>query len=129
MISMPRLDKRLVSPEWLSGLDRDLFSIGAHGHEHQRYSMMSPAWQRNDLRENVRRLSAFPAFQPVFAVPFGRAHDWTWETVRIAREEGLEVVMAEGGINLSAGPFYRRISCDGKVVAPLFREALYGCGT
>jgi peptidoglycan/xylan/chitin deacetylase (PgdA/CDA1 family) len=124
--AIPHLDKRLVSREWLADLDGEQYSIGAHGHEHQRYSMMPPEWQRDDLRENVRQLSLFRGFRPVFAVPFGRAHDWTDETMRIAYEQGLEVLLAEGGINVARCSSYLRISCDGKKVAPLVRAVMDG---
>jgi peptidoglycan/xylan/chitin deacetylase (PgdA/CDA1 family) len=124
--AIPHLDKRLVSREWLAGLNGDQFAIGAHGHEHQRYSMMPPEWQKNDLRENVRQLSRFRGFRPVFAVPFGRAHDWTDETIRIAHELGLEIVLAEGGINVARCSAYLRISCDGKKIAPLVRAVMVG---
>jgi peptidoglycan/xylan/chitin deacetylase (PgdA/CDA1 family) len=121
---VPNLSTRLVSSEWLSSLDGDQFSIGAHGHEHQRFSMMPTVWQRNDLRENVRILSQFKAFRPVFAVPFGRTWDWTKKTIRIAHEQSLSVVLADGGINFGCGDFYRRNPSDGKKILPLVVTAM-----
>jgi len=41
---IPDLRSRLVSDEWLSSLDRAQFTIGAHGHEHERFSMMPAEW-------------------------------------------------------------------------------------
>jgi peptidoglycan/xylan/chitin deacetylase (PgdA/CDA1 family) len=121
---VPDLESRLISAEWLSTLDGDQFAIGGHGHEHQRFSMMPTEWQRNDLRENVEALMQFRGYRPIFAVPFGRAHDWTEETIRIAREQGLDIVLADGGINLTAGNFYRRIPSDDRSLRLLLVEAM-----
>lgn len=121
---VPDLGSRLVSEAWISKLDGEQFAIGAHGHEHQRFSMMSAEWQRNDLRENVKRLSQFRAYRPIFAVPFGRAWDWTRETIRITRAQGLYAVLADGGINCSAAEVYRRIPSDGRAVRRLVAETM-----
>jgi peptidoglycan/xylan/chitin deacetylase (PgdA/CDA1 family) len=118
------LGSRLVSEAWISNLDGEQFAIGAHGHEHQRFSMMAAEWQRNDLRENVKCLSQFRAYRPIFAVPFGRAWDWTRETICIARAQGLHAMLADGGINLSAAEVYRRIPSDGRAVGRLVAEAM-----
>lgn len=122
--SVPNLRSRLVSTEWLSTLDGDQFAIGAHGHEHQRYSMMTPDWQRNDLRQNMRLLSEFRAYRAIFAIPFGRPWDWTEEVIRIARDEGLEVVVANGGINFDPKNFYERISTDGASIERCLTSAI-----
>jgi peptidoglycan/xylan/chitin deacetylase (PgdA/CDA1 family) len=121
---VPDLGSRLVSEAWISNLDGDQFAIGAHGHEHQRLSMMAAEWQRNDLCENVKCLSQFRAYRPIFAVPFGRAWDWTQETIGIARAQGLYAMLAGGGINLSAAEVYRRIPSDGRAVRRLVAEAM-----
>jgi len=120
---LPFLGSRLVSREWLSSLDGDQFSIGAHGHEHQRFSMMSKEWQSNDLYENIRVLSQFRAFRPFFAVPFGGPNDWTEETIRISKEHGLDVVLADGGVNLASGHCYRRNPSDGRSMRQLLVDA------
>lgn len=117
--SVPDLASRLISAEWLSSLDPEQFSIGAHGHEHQRFAMMPAAWQQNDLRENVRILSQFRAFRPIFAVPFGRQGDWSEETIQIAHDQKLDVVLADGGINLVPDVCYRRIPSDAMRVRSL----------
>lgn len=110
---IPNLPTRLVSPEWLASLDEQQFSIGVHGHEHQRFSMMSADWQRRDLQENIRILSQFKAYTPIFAVPFGRPFDWTDDTIEIAHDLRLDVVLANGGVNLRGGRWYNRIPIDG----------------
>ncbi len=113
------LPTRTVSKDWLSSLDGSQFAIGAHGHEHQRFSMMPIKWQEKDLCENVRVLSQFRSFRPVFAIPFGRKWDWTEDTIRIAHKQGLEVVLADGGINYNNCDFYNRIPCDGLNISTL----------
>jgi peptidoglycan/xylan/chitin deacetylase (PgdA/CDA1 family) len=97
---VPGLDARLVPAGWLARLDSRQYEIGAHGHEHERHSMMSEDWQAGNLDKNVRFLSQFAAFRPVFAVPFGRPWDWTPATVSIARERGLKTVLSHGGAML-----------------------------
>ena len=116
---VPDLGTRLLPAQWLADLDGEQFAIGAHGHEHQRFSMMLPEWQLHDLRENVRVLSQFRGYRPLFAVPFGRLRDLTRETIYIAHGEGLEVVLADGGINLGSGDSYQRIPSDGQIIRRL----------
>ena len=123
---VPNLRSRLLSPEWLASLDGEQFAIGAHGHEHQRFSMMTDEWQRKDLQENVRLLSQFKAFKPIFAVPFGREYDWTDETLNIAHRLALDVVLADGGLNISHGDYYRRIPSDGRMLRSLVTATLAG---
>lgn len=107
-VYVPGLQSRVVSVKWLSSLDPRLFTIGLHGHEHQRFSMMPSEWQRRDLEQNISALSRFPAYVPIFAVPFGRRQDWSEETVSIAQSLGLDVVLADGGVNLGkTGPWLR----------------------
>jgi peptidoglycan/xylan/chitin deacetylase (PgdA/CDA1 family) len=121
---VPDLRSRLVSSEWLAQLDRDQFCIGAHGHEHQRFSMMSPEWQMADLEKNIHRLKAFPAYRPLFAVPFGRDWDWTRDTANIAASLGLETFLADGGINLGSGGCYTRIPSDGQRIRSLLTTVM-----
>jgi peptidoglycan/xylan/chitin deacetylase (PgdA/CDA1 family) len=111
---IPNLARHLVSGAWLSSLDGEQFAIGAHGHEHQRYSMMTTDWQRQDLCQNVAILRAFKAFRPFFAVPFGRQWDWTDETIAMAKEQGLRVVIAGGSVITSVEDVFDRIPSDGR---------------
>jgi peptidoglycan/xylan/chitin deacetylase (PgdA/CDA1 family) len=115
---------RLVSPDWLAALDGEQFAIGAHGHEHERYAMMSVEWQRENLVENIRVLRRFRAYRPIFAVPFGRPWDWTAQSISIVRNLGLEVLLADGGVNLSAGDVYNRQPADAHVGRELVVQAL-----
>lgn len=118
--------RRCVSPEWLAGLDGDQFTIGAHGHEHQRFSMMGEQWQRDDLKANVAFLAQFKAFRPWLAVPFGRKHDMDASTGKIAAELELTVFGSEGGINLHDSEVLRRIPADGAKVKALAMCAMAG---
>jgi peptidoglycan/xylan/chitin deacetylase (PgdA/CDA1 family) len=114
---VPDLNSRLVSTGWLSRLDNQQFAIGAHGHEHQRYSMMPIEWQANDLTKNVRLLSDFSSFKPVFAIPFGRPIDWTQATLRIANAAKLKVVSSTGGLNFAPQEHSNRLPADGRNLA------------
>ena len=69
--------------------------------------------QRSNLRVNVRVLTQFRAYRPIFAIPFRHSHKWTGETTRIARDERVDIVLADGGINLATETLYRRIPSDG----------------
>lgn len=121
---VPDLKSRLVSMEWLSKLDGAQFTIGAHGHEHQRFSMMPPEWQENDLRENIRVLSQFKAFKSIFAIPFGRSWDWSDDTLKAACGQGLDIMLAAGGLNVSSGRFYHRIPGDHQKLRSLITSAM-----
>jgi peptidoglycan/xylan/chitin deacetylase (PgdA/CDA1 family) len=121
---VPNLRSRFVSFEWLTKLDGDQFAIGAHGHEHERFSMMSADWQRSNIASNVRSLSQFKAFRPIFAVPFGRPWDWTYDTIQIARNQGLDVVLANGGINTEPGDYYLRFPSDSRKLLPLITASM-----
>jgi peptidoglycan/xylan/chitin deacetylase (PgdA/CDA1 family) len=123
------LSERIVSNRWLEKLDAQQFAIGAHGHEHQRFSMMSREWQEEDLDQNVEILSAFSAFRPLFAVPFGRSHDCSGETVEVANGHGLKVLMSAGGLNVGPERCYRRVPSDGSAVPALIDNVIAAART
>lgn len=120
----PSARPKLVTMDWLKSLDGEQFALGAHGREHQRFSMMSAEWQRKNLADNVRFLSQFQAFRPIFAVPFGRPWDWTPETIKIAHDQKLSVVLADGGVNVTSGDYYYRIPSDARSTRSLVRSAM-----
>jgi peptidoglycan/xylan/chitin deacetylase (PgdA/CDA1 family) len=119
--------RQCVSPIWLEKLNPDLFAIGAHAHEHERYSMMSEEWQIVDLRKNVECLRQFTAYRPMFAYPFGRKGDFDQTTIRIASEMGLSVWGADGGINLRHEGIGLRIPADGLRTDALFVQEMLKC--
>jgi peptidoglycan/xylan/chitin deacetylase (PgdA/CDA1 family) len=110
--AVPELAGRLLTQDWLARLDGAQFSIGAHGHEHQRYAMMPEAWQRHDFADNLAALKGFRAFRPIFALPFGRAIDLSPDVIRIAGNAKMKIVLASGGINAGPATCYDRIPAD-----------------
>jgi peptidoglycan/xylan/chitin deacetylase (PgdA/CDA1 family) len=119
-------ERRCVSPEWLGRLDEGLFAIGAHGHQHERYALMSTEWQRRDLRRNFELLRQFRCFRPMFAFPFGRPHDYNRATLETAAENGLIIWAAAGGINVSERSVGLRIPSDGRPLRPAVRHEMLG---
>jgi peptidoglycan/xylan/chitin deacetylase (PgdA/CDA1 family) len=102
-----------VSTEFLESLNRELFTLGLHGHEHQRFSMMTAEWQKTNLLENIKILSKLNTYRPIFAIPFGKAHDWSKDTIDICKEIGLEIVFSDGGFNKRNSYGIKRIPADG----------------
>jgi peptidoglycan/xylan/chitin deacetylase (PgdA/CDA1 family) len=119
-------EQLFVPKAFLASLDPELFSVALHGHEHQRFSMMPEAWQRQCLESNVAELSDLPAYCPIFGVPFGRPHDWDDRVIRICREMGLDVAFANGGINWPGRGFCERMPADGSKALAVFRGNLVG---
>lgn len=108
-----------ISEDFLDEINPELFTIGLHGHEHQRFSMMTKEWQRNNLLENMNRLSRFKAYKPVFAIPFGKEHDWNLDTLEICRELKLEYAFSNGGYNTKTMSGIKRIPADGLEIIKL----------
>jgi peptidoglycan/xylan/chitin deacetylase (PgdA/CDA1 family) len=119
-------ERFFVSKEFLSTLDPELFSVGLHGHEHQRLSMMPETWQRRNIEKNIRHLEDLPGYYPMFGIPFGRPHDWNDAVIRICEEMHLDIAFADGGINLAGGRYCERIPADGRNVYDEFRRNLVG---
>jgi peptidoglycan/xylan/chitin deacetylase (PgdA/CDA1 family) len=105
-----------ICHDFLEKLDPGLFTIGLHGHEHQRFSMMPAEWQKQNLRLNLEILSGFNAFQKILAVPFGKPHDWNPDTVNICKSLSLEFVSSHGGYNYQDSASIKRIPADGLVI-------------
>lgn len=115
-----------VSFECLKTINHNLFDIGSHGREHQRYSMMSKEWQYDNTLKDVELLSSLPSFKPLFAIPFGRPHDWNFDTIDVLRELELEFVYADGGTNVGKSVGYQRIPSDGRKVKKLISSVPLG---
>jgi peptidoglycan/xylan/chitin deacetylase (PgdA/CDA1 family) len=116
----------LVGDDWLASLDGQQFHLGAHGHEHQRYSMMSPDWQAENLRRNADLLRQHRAYRPIFALPFGRHYDWDTTALRVAIDQGHTLLTADGGINLHRDAHVLRIPADGRDAKKLFASEMAG---
>lgn len=88
-----------LNMEFLNSLDPSLFEIGLHGHQHHRFSMMSETQRRKDLEENICAMSSLPGYRPIFAMPYGKPHDWDREAIAMCLGMGLDVCLANGGVN------------------------------
>jgi peptidoglycan/xylan/chitin deacetylase (PgdA/CDA1 family) len=106
-------DSFYMSLDDINNLDSSLFNIGLHGHEHQRFSMMPREWQHSNLVKNIEILSKIPAYKPIFAVPFGKEHDWNNDTVQLCKEFNLEIAFSNGGFNTAKSFGIQRIPADG----------------
>jgi peptidoglycan/xylan/chitin deacetylase (PgdA/CDA1 family) len=116
--------RKCVSREWLASLNDELFAIGAHGHEHERYAMMPESWQFTDLERNLEFLREFKAFRPLFAFPFGRATDFNDATLRAAAANQVTLLGADGGINVMLEAIVRRLPADSRSLAAVTRHAM-----
>lgn len=94
-------DQECILPlEYFSSLDSNLFQVGCHGHSHNRQALLTVESQRENIVKNQKILSSkIKNFVPLFATPFGRSFDVNEDTARICRECGLELLMANGGLN------------------------------
>ncbi len=87
----PRPDYRPLTPNELACLARDgRIAVGAHTASHARLAALPEAAQRADIETGRKALQAI-IDRPVesFAYPFGRAGDYTAETMAIVREAGF----------------------------------------
>ena len=103
----------------LEQMDSTLFDVGSHGFEHQRFSMMSALWQKENIEKDLESLEHLRNFIPIFAIPFGRAGDWSKETILIALELGLDIVFADEGVNYKREVGCKRIPADSRAVKEL----------
>ena len=114
----------VIDEKILTSLDPTLFTIGLHGHEHERFGMMDNEWQLNDLRKNISILSSYKAFTPIFAVPFGRPWDWNDYTIKISLDLKLELLFHDFGINYKKEIGFKRIPADGKKINQILYYSL-----
>jgi peptidoglycan/xylan/chitin deacetylase (PgdA/CDA1 family) len=111
-----------VSFNDLKNINSNLFHVGLHGHEHQRFSMKAKEWQKENIKKDIEFLSVLESYRPIFAIPFGRPHDWNVDTVKILFELDLDFVYADGGINLHRAIGYQRIPSDGRVLKEIIKK-------
>lgn len=90
-----------------------LLTIGLHGHEHQRQSMMTDEWNRANLQKCYDLLSPLPNFVPFYALPFGRLEDWNLRALDDTRALGLTLLTHDNGVNRSRTPILYRCPSDG----------------
>lgn len=108
-----------VSYDDLKNINNELFDIGLHGYQHQRFSMMNYEWQKSNILRDIDNLSTLKAYKPIFAIPFGRPHDWNIDTIKICIDLDLEFVFADGGVNSSYNIGLKRIPADGRELKKL----------
>ncbi len=97
----------------LKSLNPAIFSIGLHGHEHQRHSMMDAHWQSESIRKNIEALSELENYRAIFALPFGSSRDWNVDTIKACLEHDVAFLTCTGGINYTRSIEYRRVFADG----------------
>ena len=88
--------------------------------------MMPATWQRQCIERNIECLSDLPGFCRLFAVPFGRPHDWDDAVAGICAELGLELMLGNGGINRPGTGVWQRIPADHAPALGMFRHSLVG---
>lgn len=111
-----------LSLDDLKLFDTNLFDIGLHGHEHQRFSMMSKVWQMKNIIRSIEIVSSFPTYKPIFALPFGKSHDWNNDTIDICKDLGLEIAFSNGGFNTKRNFGIERIPADGLRIESAIRK-------
>lgn len=111
-----------VDHDFLKSIEHSIFHIGLHGHEHQRYALMSDQWKRQDLSENLEVLSRYANCIHAFAVPFGRPYDWDFDTVKLCFEYDLDILFADGGVNFGGEVGLKRIPADGRRIKRLLYQ-------
>ncbi|MEZ5320116.1 MAG: polysaccharide deacetylase family protein [Vicinamibacterales bacterium] len=115
-----------VDPGFLGTLDPQQFTVGLHGHEHERHSMMPAAWQRQNIERNMQVLRDLPNYTPLFAIPFGRPMDWDVTLARTAFDLDVDLITSNGGLNVQRDLQLRRIPADDRSVRDEFEREIVG---
>ena len=113
-----------VSKQDLENINSHLFDIGIHGFEHQRFSMKSLEWQKENLIKDIKILSNYPSYKAIFAIPFGRTFDWNIDTIKVCFDLDLKFVYADGGINIKNEIGYKRIPADSQNLKELIKNQM-----
>lgn len=103
-----------VTFEYLFNTDSDLINYGLHGHEHDRFILLSRDQQKSSLERNIEFVSKLPGYIPIFAIPFGRPKDWSGDTIQVCNDLGLRYLFANGGFNNGDAPGLKRIPADNR---------------
>ena len=111
--SLPNRPTKYLTKDQLWQINSSLVTVGLHGHEHQRQSMMPMEWNKANLEKCFEILSKHPRFVPFYAIPFGKSEDWNMDVVRDASNLGLIICTHSGGVNFTKSPILKRIPFDG----------------
>lgn len=111
-----------VSYDFLKNLNTKLFSVGLHGHEHQRFPLMPDEWKKENLTNNIEALKDLPAYYNAFAIPFGGKDDWDKKSLQIAKELDLHFLLAGKGYNLKYTDVLLRDSITSNNVANFLKS-------
>jgi len=92
----PRPSHRPLSVGDIARLGKSSWaSVGAHGVTHTPFAALPAADQRDEMRTSRERLRAWSGAEvETFSFPFGGRHDFTRDSVRLAREAGFRRVAA-----------------------------------
>lgn len=123
---IPEKHTLFLNKEDIKALDPEIFDIGLHGNEHQRFSMMDAAWQEDAIAKNISALKDLENFCPIFAVPFGSARDWNESTVSACIKYKVAMLTCTGGINLTKDILYKRVFADSHDSAMLINKTITG---
>lgn len=121
---LPSHNELFVDLEYLSKLDKELFQVGLHGYEHQRFSMMPLDWQIESLEKDIGILSELPNFVPYFALPFGGVYDWNNDTVQAVTDLNLKLFTCRNRVVSEREFEYGRIIADGMDVRKLLFRSM-----
>lgn len=113
--------------KYLETLNPKLFTVGLHGHEHQRHSMMNDIEQDFNIKENIKTLSKLPTYIPIFAIPYGKSYDWNLQTENICKKYNLKIMSAYGGqnININKTKVFSRIPADSENIKELITYSYF----
>jgi peptidoglycan/xylan/chitin deacetylase (PgdA/CDA1 family) len=123
---IPDKQRFFLTKDELKKLDPSLFTIGLHGHEHQRFSMMSADWQNRAIEKNINALKDLENYRPIFALPFGSSRDWNDDTIKTCLNHNLFFLTCTGGMNLRKSIDYKRIFSDGLDLNSLILKEITG---
>ncbi len=92
-----------------------LVDLGNHSLDHPRFCRLTVEEQTRQILENEQALFCHGNYKPLFAVPFGKACDWNFDTISAAARLRHEFLSAAGGVNFTGrtGVDICRIPCDG----------------
>jgi len=99
-----------LSEEKLEKLNKDLFTIGLHGHEHLISTFLDKEQFLENVNKNIKALQNYENYKPFFAFPYGNANE---EKILTVKALGLVPVLCNGLKNNINSDCINRIPIDG----------------